>query len=370
MALIILSGYPLAGKTTRAEEIKEMLESRLKSDEFKNTPREVVIVNDEQLGINRSVYNDSKSEKVSRGELLSNTIRLLSQNRIILCDGMNYIKGFRYQLYCAAREAGVRNCTVHIAAIPSDCISRNFALPPEANPYLQTTIENLISRFEEPNGSARWDSPLVVFPWCDSLVSNSTGDAKGLAGKLEGLRVVEQSGASPKEITDDEVCEAVSSTGPDVPECFSNPTSQNPQDTLTTKPWSSIANDIWTAVTQNNLKPATAAVKVATRTSTNFLHLLESTTSTIISEVLSNLNQSPNSYGTLTFPIQLAHHSKPKIIKIKIPMGKTINMSALQRLRRQYTTLQKQAGFAGRGHTDTQVEEIIDGFVQYLQGTL
>lgn len=27
-------------------------------------------------------------------------------------DGMNYIKGFRYQMYCAAREAQVRTCTV------------------------------------------------------------------------------------------------------------------------------------------------------------------------------------------------------------------------------------------------------------------
>lgn len=51
-------------------------------------------------------------------------------------------------------------------------------------------------------------------------------------------------------------------------------------------------------------------------------------------------------------------------------MGKTINLGTLQRLKRQYTTLQKQTNFAGRGNTNSQVEEILDGFVQYLQGTL
>jgi len=31
---------------------------------------------------------------------------------IVILDSLNYIKGFRYQLYCAAKEAGVRVCTV------------------------------------------------------------------------------------------------------------------------------------------------------------------------------------------------------------------------------------------------------------------
>ncbi|KAH9824266.1 chromatin associated protein KTI12-domain-containing protein [Melampsora americana] len=190
MALVVISGFPCAGKTTRAMEIKEMLESRLQEDDS-ITLKDVVIVNDELLGVHRSSYNDSKSEKVARGHLLSHTIRYLSKNRIVLCDGMNYIKGFRYQLYCAAREAGVRNCTVHVAAIPSDCISRNASLSDETR-YQEQTIGNLISRFEEPNGSTRWDSPLVVFPWCDSLVASHSGNSDGLAGNLEGLRVIDE----------------------------------------------------------------------------------------------------------------------------------------------------------------------------------
>jgi protein KTI12 len=44
--------------------------------------------------------------------LLSATIRSLASNRITICDSMNYIKGYRYQLYCAAKEAGCRTLTV------------------------------------------------------------------------------------------------------------------------------------------------------------------------------------------------------------------------------------------------------------------
>ena len=38
--------------------------------------------------------------------------REMSPDTIIILDSLNYIKGFRYQLYCAAREMKLRTCTV------------------------------------------------------------------------------------------------------------------------------------------------------------------------------------------------------------------------------------------------------------------
>lgn len=38
--------------------------------------------------------------------------RRMGQDTILIVDAMNYIKGFRYQMYCAAREMKVRVCTV------------------------------------------------------------------------------------------------------------------------------------------------------------------------------------------------------------------------------------------------------------------
>lgn len=42
--------------------------------------------------------------------------RLLAKDTILVVDAMNYIKGFRYQMFCAAKEAGVRVCTVRFGA--------------------------------------------------------------------------------------------------------------------------------------------------------------------------------------------------------------------------------------------------------------
>jgi hypothetical protein len=58
MALVILSGFPCSGKTTRAHQIKEMLESKLAQDANDHVAmRKVAIINDELVGVTRSVYD-------------------------------------------------------------------------------------------------------------------------------------------------------------------------------------------------------------------------------------------------------------------------------------------------------------------------
>ena len=55
---------------------------------------------------------DSRSEKPARGTLFSAMQRQMGQATILIMDSLNYIKGFRYQMYCAAREMKIRVCTV------------------------------------------------------------------------------------------------------------------------------------------------------------------------------------------------------------------------------------------------------------------
>ena len=55
---------------------------------------------------------ESQSEKMARGALYAAIQRLLSLDTIVIVDALNYIKGFRYQMYCAAREMKLRFCTV------------------------------------------------------------------------------------------------------------------------------------------------------------------------------------------------------------------------------------------------------------------
>jgi tRNA uridine 5-carbamoylmethylation protein Kti12 len=57
---------------------------------------------------------DSKSEKPARGALFTAIQRQMGHDTILIVDGLNYIKGFRYQMYCAAREHKLRVCTVRL----------------------------------------------------------------------------------------------------------------------------------------------------------------------------------------------------------------------------------------------------------------
>ncbi|TFY65232.1 hypothetical protein EVJ58_g2111 [Rhodofomes roseus] len=95
--------------------------------------------------------------------------RRMGQDTILVVDTMNYIKGFRYQMYCAAREMKVRVCTVYVVATPDDCKEWN-ASRDDGKQYPPDILDNLIHRYEEPSSMVRWDSPLLTVPWTDDDV--------------------------------------------------------------------------------------------------------------------------------------------------------------------------------------------------------
>lgn len=106
---------------------------------------------------------DSKSEKLARGAIFTAVQRQMGQDTILIVDALNYIKGFRYQMYCAAREHKLRVCTVFVAATHALC--REWNEKREDDAYKSETFENLIMRFEEPSSMVRWDSPLFTVLW-------------------------------------------------------------------------------------------------------------------------------------------------------------------------------------------------------------
>lgn len=136
MALITISGYPSSGKTTRANQIFNFLQIKLQNPEYQGPNLKVVLLSDDSLDIPRAAYNghfypsrpfwqltafvaDSKSEKAARGALFTAIQRLIAQDTLLIVDSLNYIKGFRYQVYCAAREMKLRVCTVRVFIPPS-----------------------------------------------------------------------------------------------------------------------------------------------------------------------------------------------------------------------------------------------------------
>ncbi|RIA97638.1 chromatin associated protein KTI12 [Glomus cerebriforme] len=166
MPLIIMCGIPSSGKTSRSNQIMQYFVDRF-SKENKNAS--VHLINDESLGINKDSYKDTRiEEKKSRGTLISAVERLVSKDDLIIADAMNYIKGFRYQLYCIARAIGTPHCVVY-CGIPVE-VAREWNSKRGGNGYDPTVFDELFSRFEEPDDRNRWDSPLFTVFYDDAAV--------------------------------------------------------------------------------------------------------------------------------------------------------------------------------------------------------
>lgn len=151
--MITMCGYPCAGKSTRAQQLAKFLDAKLADPQTPAhlTPRKVIVLNDESLSISKHAYDgqskprldarvggggtgrkairgregadgcssrstDARAEKPARAALFSAVQRSLAKEAIVIVDAMNYIKGSRYQMYCEAREVGVRTCTVSAAS--------------------------------------------------------------------------------------------------------------------------------------------------------------------------------------------------------------------------------------------------------------
>ncbi|KAG7098910.1 hypothetical protein E1B28_000809 [Marasmius oreades] len=168
MALITLSGYPASGKSSRALQIKRYLQEKLAQDPLLSH-LSVVLLSDHSLSIPRDVYNDGRSEKPARAALFAALQRQMGANTILIVDALNYIKGFRYQMYCAAREHKLRVCTVYVVTQEDQCREWNNTRSKE-NKYSDSTLENLFLRYEEPSSMVRWDSPLFTVPWTDQEI--------------------------------------------------------------------------------------------------------------------------------------------------------------------------------------------------------
>ncbi|MXQ98626.1 hypothetical protein E5288_WYG021743 [Bos mutus] len=106
MPLVVFCGLPYSGKSRRVEELRAALAAE---------GRAVQVVDDAAvLGAeDATVYGDSAREKALRGALRAAVERLLSRQDVVILDSLNYIKGFRYELYCLARAARTPICLVY-----------------------------------------------------------------------------------------------------------------------------------------------------------------------------------------------------------------------------------------------------------------
>ncbi|PVF99403.1 chromatin associated protein KTI12 [Serendipita vermifera] len=293
MALITISGYPSSGKSRRAAQIKDDFEERIKSPSYSGPINKVMIISDDSLGLSRDGYNDTRAEKPQRSALFTALQRNLTKETVVIVDALNYIKGFRYQMYCVAREAGTRVATVFVAATPDVCRSWHKEKP-TGEQYKEETFENLIQRYEEPSSMVRWDSPLFTVPWNEHHMP---------------------------------------------------------------------VEEIWQAITAGVLKPPNAGTTSAPKPPSSALQALETTTASIISKIVSFQEFNGSNGGTLTLT-----DGSVQPIHIQLP-ARTVTLSELQRLKRQFVTIHKKTitlGATENGDVDWSEDGIAAKFADYL----
>ncbi|XP_071787849.1 protein KTI12 homolog [Asterias amurensis] len=172
MPFVMMCGTPCSGKTSRVKELQDYLKSHF-------SEREVVVTGDWEceLGSEKNVvYADSKNEKELRGTLKSAVIRKLSKESVLILDSLNYIKGFRYELYCAVKSSQTPHCVIFCDTQAGVASKWNGARQ-EQDRYSQEIFDALIMRFEPPESRHRWDSPLFSVQPEDELPCQAICDA-------------------------------------------------------------------------------------------------------------------------------------------------------------------------------------------------
>ncbi|KNA04707.1 hypothetical protein SOVF_197170 [Spinacia oleracea] len=155
MALVVICGQPCSGKSTAAKCLAEAL----RDSESTLTVR---VIDETLFHLDRNQgYANMTAEKNIRGVLRSEVDRSVCKDNIIIVDSLNSIKGYRYELWCLARAAGVRYCVLYSDVVETDCRKWNEERREKGEAtYDENIFDDLVRRFEKPESRNRWDSPL------------------------------------------------------------------------------------------------------------------------------------------------------------------------------------------------------------------
>ena len=196
MALVVICGQPCSGKSIAAITLAESLK---KSD----TKQSVRIIDEASFHLDRNQnYANMPSEKNLRGKLRSDVDRSVSRGDIVIVDSLNSIKGYRYELWCIARAAGIRYCVVYCDVDEAGCREWNKERSNRGEAsYVDGVFEDLVRRFERPERRNRWDSPLFeLYPSRDGIEKSSlvileavTYLTKTVDSKTQVVRVLQPS---------------------------------------------------------------------------------------------------------------------------------------------------------------------------------
>lgn len=189
MPLVVVCGLPSSGKTERVRQLVEFLKLNCDREVGKSCHivsiiliplrtsksciydvpyTQVEVISDDFSAVSKNnVYASSQEEKTLRGVLKSNAERTLSPDRVVILDSLNYIKGFRYELFCLSKHTKSTHCVLLCETPVEQAREWNSGRGDEK--YSQDIFDALVMRFESPDSHNRWDSPLFVLHPDDPL---------------------------------------------------------------------------------------------------------------------------------------------------------------------------------------------------------
>ena len=202
--LVIMCGVPCSGKSTAAAE----LASALSAKGIRTTT-----VDEPSLHLHRNAgYANGHVEKNTRGLLKATVDRSLHKDGpVVIVDACNGIKGYRYELWCIARQVGARSCVVHCDTPEDDARAWNETRrasststggegsgdtagtagtkPEEWGGWDAKIFDDLAFRFERPDGKNRWDAPLfTIRPPLKLPVHSAPGSLNDDVVEMHGYR--------------------------------------------------------------------------------------------------------------------------------------------------------------------------------------
>ncbi|KAA0200046.1 Ribosome biogenesis protein YTM1 [Fasciolopsis buskii] len=169
MPLIVVCGYPCSGKSSVVAALVRSLQSLGFLQDLVVLPEPITVTSSGE-DPRANVYADSTKERELRGQHKSEVERILSggsqsnvastnpRRSVVIMDACNYIKGYRYELYCLAKSLKHPHAVLFCDASRESVMQWNAKI----QRYSSDLLLDMIARFEAPQASQRWDSPLFT----------------------------------------------------------------------------------------------------------------------------------------------------------------------------------------------------------------
>ncbi|CEF67859.1 Protein KTI12 homolog [Strongyloides ratti] len=169
MPLLVVYGKPCSGKTKTVNDFIHYLTEKLSISDDKIK----VICDTDNTEFSTNIYDNAKLEKEHRSLLKSLVDDNLKNDKLIILDALNYIKGYRYELHCIAKKVQTKFALLIINEDDNKCKDINKEMNMK---YEEKILNEIIMRMEYPISKDFWDNPNVVINTATTLKESDNID--------------------------------------------------------------------------------------------------------------------------------------------------------------------------------------------------